>query len=353
MSHATPDTFVPHFRIVLPADDPNSFAGFTAVVSPMFDLTRLHDDRPFEAHVSTACLPDIYVTRTIASATRYERNTRTIAKSGTDAVVVLVYLSGGYAFDIEGRTDTVQANDVAFFDLRRPLSIQTEHVDNISLVISRQRLSEVAPAVQDFHGFVLRAGAARDLLLAHMRAVVEVGHRLPAADAAALSDVTVRMVAASWNSMSRHTLAAARDAGLATLADIKQHIEHHLHRPELGPAWLQDEFNLSRATLYRMFEPIGGVAAFILERRMQRALQMITAPGSGKPRIKQLALDVGFLHPSAFSRAFKKQFGVSPQDVRLHQNTPTEASIGPWKVPPSVEPLVTGAPPTRPSRRPR
>jgi len=353
MPHTLPDAFVPHFRIDLPADDANSFAGFTAVVSPMFDLTRLHADRAFEAHVSTACLPDIYVTRTIASATRYERNSRTIAKSGTDAVVVLVYLSGGYTFDIEGRAETVHANDVAFFDLRRPLSIQTDHVDNISLVISRQRLDEIIPSVGDFHGFVLRSGAARDLLLAHMQAVVDVGHRLPASDAAALSDVTVRMVAASWNSMSRHTLGAARDAGLATLADIKQHIEHHLHRPELGPAWLQDEFNLSRATLYRMFEPLGGVAAFILERRMQRALQMITAPGAGKPRIKQLALDVGFLHPSAFSRAFKKQFGVSAQDVRQHQNTPTEARIGPWKVPQSVEPLVTGSPTPPPSRKAR
>lgn len=334
---------VQHFKIDLPPEAPDSFEGFSALVSPMFDLIRVHSDQPFHASVATTCLPDLYLTRTVATASRFERHGKTITKSGTDAIVVLVYLSGGFTFETEGRTETVQAREIAFFDLRRPLSIQTEHVDNISLVVTRHRLEELTASVRDIHGYVLKTGATHDLLLAHLHACIDIGHRVPTVDAAAISDLTIRTVAMSWNSVARRHAAATPHIGLANLGDIKNHIETHLGNPALSPAWLLQTFSLSRATLYRLFEPIGGVAAFILERRMQRALQILTTPDTDKPRIQQLARDVGFEHPSAFSRAFKKHFGVSPQDVRLRQTYPKDASARPWKVPRSAQALVADA----------
>lgn len=341
MPRPSTEPFVQHFNIDLPAQAPDSFEGFAAIVGPMFDLIRVHKDQPFHARVTGTCLPDIYLTRTVAAASRYKRDGKTIAKSGTDAIVVLAYLSGGFTFETDERTQAVGANEIAFFDLGRPLCIEAAFVDNISLVVSRHRLEELTASVRDIHGYVLKSGATRDLLLAHMHACVDVGHRMPAADAAAISEVSIRMVAASWNSVIRHTAAAPRHTGLVSLGDIKSHIEAHLGDPALGPAQLLQTFSLSRATLYRMFEPAGGVSAFILERRMHRAFQLITAPGADKPRIKQLALAVGFEHASAFSRAFKKQFGVSPQEVRLRQVVPKDASAKPWKVPRSVTPLMT------------
>jgi len=76
---------------------------------------------------------------------------------------------------------------------------------------------------------------------------------------------------------------------------------------------------------------------------MHMAFQRITALDADRPRIKQLAQDLGFVHPSAFSRAFKKQFGLSPQEVRLAQKFPSEPSARPWRVPPSAQALVTGS----------
>lgn len=288
---------------------------------------------PFHAKVSTTFLPDIYLTRTEAGGSKYVREPKTVAQSGTDAIVALVYLSGSFTCEIDGRTETIQANEIVFLDLDRPITIQAEKVDNISLVIARQRLEDVSSSVTNIHGYVLRSGAIHDLLLSHMRTCIEVGHRIPTTEAAAVSDVTVRMVAASWNNVTRRTTISARQAGLASLRDIKQFIEGHLGDKDLGPPLLLKVFNLSRATLYRMFEPIGGVAAYILERRMHKAFQIISTLEAEKPRIKQLAMSLGFEHASAFSRAFKKQFGVSPQDVRRNQVIPEDASDKPWKIP--------------------
>lgn len=343
MSAQPSEHLIEHFVIDLPAGDAASFAGFAAVVSPMFELIPVHGDQPFHAHVAATCLPEIYLTRTVASASRYERHHRTIAQSGTDAVVVLVYLSTGFSIELDGRCEQVDAQDLVFLDLCKPVSIQAERVDNISLVVSRQKLEALGVPIRDVHGLVLKSGVTKELLLSHLRACVQVGARLAAADAQAVSDVTAQLVAACWHGRSRRTVVESSRAGLASLVDAKAFIESQLANPALGPAMVQEAFNLSRATLYRMFEPVGGVAAYILARRMHRAFQLITVPNADRPRIKQLALAVGFEHPSAFSRAFRKHFGLSPQEVRTRQKFPTEPSARPWRVPSQAVSLVAHA----------
>jgi AraC-like DNA-binding protein len=42
----------------------------------------------------------------------------------------------------------------------------------------------------------------------------------------------------------------------------------------------------------------------------------MTDAAQPRPRISQLAFELGFSHPSAFTRAFKDFFGMSPKDVR-------------------------------------
>jgi AraC-like DNA-binding protein len=79
---------------------------------------------------------------------------------------------------------------------------------------------------------------------------------------------------------------------------------------------LLGEFGITRSTLYRLFEPLGGVAAYITERRLRYAFRQMTDPLEQHLRVSQLAFDLGFSHPSAFTRAFRGFFGMSPKDVR-------------------------------------
>lgn len=313
------ESLIQRFELDLPGDVPSSFERFAAVVGPMFDLVRVDADRPYFARSSVSCLTDLILSRAVAAASRFERGRKTIARSGTDDVVVLAYLSGRFTFEIDRRQELVEADEIAFFDLSQPLCIQTEHVDNVSLLISRRRLSELGLSLQDVHGFVLRQGALKALLLAHMRALAEQAPEIRAVDSPAIADATIRMVGACLHPAARHMAAKAAQAGLASLVEIKAFIEGALGHSALGPGLLLVEFNLSRATLYRLFEPVGGVAAYILDRRLRRAVQMLTAPHTDKPRIKQLAIELGFAHPSAFTRAFKKRFGFSPNEVRSLQ----------------------------------
>lgn len=332
------ESLIQRFEFDLPDDAPNSFEGFAAVVGPMFDLVRVHADQPYFARSSVSSLTDIFLSRAVAAASRFERSRKTIARSGTDDIVVVAYLSGCFTVETGGRQETVEANEIAFFDLSQPFCIQAEQVDNVSLLISRRRLAELGSPLQDIHGFVLRQGALKALLLSHMCALAEQAPRIHSADSPAIADATIRLVNACLHPATRHMPVMAGQAGLASLVEIKAFIENALGHAALGPGLLLAEFNLSRATLYRLFEPLGGVAAYILDRRLRRAVQVLTAPHTDKPRIKQLALELGFAHPSAFTRAFKKKFGMPPHEVRSLQGAVDNPL---WTVPHEALVLLT------------
>ncbi len=164
MSLPSHETVVQRQVIELPADAADTFANFQILVRPMFDLVRLRDDVPFFAHAAVTFLPDLLLSRSVNSATRFDRSQRAIARSGIDDVLVVVYLSGSFTCEIDGQVGDVQAHEIAFFDLARPFCIQSEHVDNISLAVSRRRLAELMPSMADFPWF--RAAARRHTAVA-------------------------------------------------------------------------------------------------------------------------------------------------------------------------------------------
>lgn len=95
---------------------------------------------------------------------------------------------------------------------------------------------------------------------------------------------------------------------------ILRHIEQHIEDPELGAVGLQRLFGVSRPTLYRMFQPIGGISRYIRERRLQAAhLRLRREPDSS---ITFLLYDLGFESERQFQRAFHAYFGMSPAQWR-------------------------------------
>jgi AraC-like DNA-binding protein len=95
----------------------------------------------------------------------------------------------------------------------------------------------------------------------------------------------------------------------------RQIVARNLAAPDLGPAKLGRELGMSRSKLYRLFEPVGGVAAFIQKERLRKAMELLNAGSEQRP-ICVIATEVGFPDHSTFSRAFRREFGVSPRDVR-------------------------------------
>ncbi len=93
---------------------------------------------------------------------------------------------------------------------------------------------------------------------------------------------------------------------------IRKYIDTHLEDPNLGPHQICELFNMSRATLYRMFEPDGGVRRRIQDRRLFSAIWDLAISGIRRGRLSQVAERWGFSSDANFNRAVKLAFGRPP-----------------------------------------
>ena len=104
------------------------------------------------------------------------------------------------------------------------------------------------------------------------------------------------------------------------MVTLCRYVEGNLTARDLGAEKLASAFGLSRATLYRLFEPVGGVASFIRERRLAHARQELTRAGLQNRRIGPIAYQAGFHSIAAFNRAFRATYGDTPRNVRKRKS---------------------------------
>lgn len=97
-------------------------------------------------------------------------------------------------------------------------------------------------------------------------------------------------------------------------AVIRDYVEANLARRELDPSEIASACAVSRATLYRLTEPDGGVSSFVRKVRLAR-LERLLADGVGE-HLADLAERLGFADESHMSRQFRAVAGVSPGRYR-------------------------------------
>jgi AraC-like DNA-binding protein len=91
--------------------------------------------------------------------------------------------------------------------------------------------------------------------------------------------------------------------------------------PNLTPATIAAQLNISLRQLYRAFNGTESPAARIRRRRLERAAEILAAR-SGPGHVERVALECGFASAEYFSRAFRREFGLSPRAYRsAHRDT--------------------------------
>jgi AraC-like DNA-binding protein len=85
--------------------------------------------------------------------------------------------------------------------------------------------------------------------------------------------------------------------------------------PNLTPATIAAQLNISLRQLYRAFNGTESPAARIRRRRLERAAEILAAR-SGPGHVERVALECGFASAEYFSRAFRREFGLSPRAYR-------------------------------------
>lgn len=101
-------------------------------------------------------------------------------------------------------------------------------------------------------------------------------------------------------------------------AQVQQQIEYGLSSGELSVQRVAGRLGISRQTLHRRLRVEQcSFSELLVEVRRNYAVQRLAQPGC---RVEQLSRELGFAEASAFYKAFKSWFGVSPKAYRVGQD---------------------------------
>jgi AraC-like DNA-binding protein len=329
-----------HYRMDFPPDDAESFEAYRGMLTPLFDTVRISQAQlPFQATVDTFLFEGMILShQRCANSIMMQRSQRHTVRSGVDEIIMVIYRDGRHKITIDGKSNELASGDIVIYDFARAALIEAEHSSFLSLTINRQSFERHLPSPELPHGMVIAPGAVRDTLTAHVNVLLALGPNLPQADSAALSEMTLAMLAAALRSIIEPW--QDRRTSEVTMSALKAAIEQGLSDPDFGPQTLIEQFGLSRSTLYRRFEPLGGVTAYIQERRLRNAFRAIIGRTDSKIRLADLADRYGFASPSAFSQSFRQLFGMTPSQARTLAWKPADAFDTPWRLPKQTERFV-------------
>lgn len=298
----------------------DGFAAWREVVSPVFVADPMPglDLQRFDIDFHCVNVGPLMVGTTRSVAQTFLRDTPTIARSGVDHLIVQTYVGGSTGAVTENGEIDVQPGDVWLFDMSRTLSTTTsDRFLNVSVTIPRALLEPLVADVDGLHGLRL-AGTSPlgGMLSQHILGLEARAPAMNVREASVLFDATVQMVAGCVGPSLEAREVVAGAMASAVLAQIRRSIDLHLGNPALGPDFLMQLHGLSRAKLYRLFEPHGGVADYIRRRRLARCFLDLASPTQREVKVATIGYRWGFANEASFSRAFRSRFGVTPSDVR-------------------------------------
>lgn len=226
--------------------------------------------------------------------------------------VMSLQIAGQTSIHQHGRECTLMPGEFAFFDLSRPCEIQRSG-DWETLAIQFPSSSFQPLAFQGALVVPMQAQSQTDGLLYNAacgfwEAAQMLDHR-----SHGLVFDTLRSLASMTSAFNTTSEVKSN----VRVDRAKVFIEQMLDDENLSAGVVAEAQGISRRHLDNCFTQIGpSIDAYIWERRLARAAEMLSQSCLADQTLLQISLDLGFKGPSHFSKAFRNRFGVSPRTYR-------------------------------------
>ncbi|WPG39354.1 helix-turn-helix transcriptional regulator [Variovorax sp. EBFNA2] len=318
---------VAHSHFDVRAEPPDrQFLAWRARVGHVMDALPSRDvlDRPFNAAIDRYDVGGLVFTECRADALVMERS---LARVSTDSV-------RDFAFHVfeHGRMDDVRVRaapralrkgeppagtvTLLALDMNQPVRLRRSDCRVHTFFVPGALVQETFPDPEALHGRMLACTTpAARLAAAHAISLARhIGGMTPAAAQSAVR--TGAQLAVSAFGKQAGFEGNARAAARAAMFDqVRRHVQTHLHRADLTPESVLAALQLPRPTLYRMFQHEGGLGSYIRGLRLRQAASDLAR--YPHVLVTDVAYGAGFGSASDFSRAFRRAYGIAPQDFRV------------------------------------
>ncbi len=262
-------------------------------------------------------LGEIVLADTAGPAQVIERSAGLVTTQALDHLILRTHIGGQARITTGAHTRHAGPGDLALLDFARPVHVVMPPLTTVAVIVPRRLLASIGREYDDrgWHGRVVTSDDDPfvGLLAEHLIRLVRC---LPSATPLQRQQLVVatlglcRAMISDWGDEAD---AVTADTGSLAFA-VRRYIEAHL--TEVDVPTLIAQFGLSRRSLYRLFGDVGGVHAYLRDRRLAKAMRLLRQPSAGRRRkVAQLAHECGFRTDLTFSRAFHRRYGVHPSDV--------------------------------------
>src|SRR6516165_5307507 len=304
----TPDTFTTQ-----PLRPQDQFEAWREWHQPVLDFLPQQSTRyGFPAEVHLWKLGSLAMSRTSVPPVSVARTKSNLRRDPIDHWVINYCVRGTHFTSTAGTAVEVPARVPFLSSLGQEFLHERTHIDRVSLLVSRDAFRDIASLLD-------AAGASSpDTPLGHLLGdyMMALERHLPdvtEADLPRLARAVGAMVAAAPS--AERVAFAATQINVGRKERVRRVIRRHLRTPTFRPSILCRLVGMSRSNLYRLFEDAGGVARYIQRERLLEAHAVLADPANTQS-ISSIAEDLCFADASTFSRAFKREFGHSPGELR-------------------------------------
>ena len=293
------------YRKFPPAERLPAFRQFTA---SLYESWSLGEPESFRADAIGHQVGELIFTEVEFSAARFKRSARHLQGGGKDFLTLHAQLAGVECLTMEHGIVRLLPGRIYLRDWACPFDCKATPMHMYTIVVPRHRL--VSSDVLDRQSPILEwqvSAPEGGLLFKLWTELVKSFANVTLKQAELMCDGLLGFVDGLLGGL-------VREDAPATLRSMEQFLAARL-RSDVGVEDLCRRFHTSRSTVYRLFEPHGGVRSYLSRTRMERAYADICRADPKHAQIAEIAASWRFSEPSSFSRKFRRQFEQSPSEV--------------------------------------
>ncbi|MCY0966234.1 transcriptional regulator FeaR [Parathalassolituus penaei] len=285
--------------------------------------TEVHRDIPFVGRIQLTNHDGLEVAHIETNARRVQHHLQ--AAEDSQNCFLILQTSGVMGFSsLKGQQMSLRPGEIALIDSARPFDMHPQGlVQQVSVHLPRRLLGHHQHQ-QQFEKLPQQGISSQMLgyMLQQLR-FHKTGYQNTRQEGEALQNALITLLQPALHS----TRLPSPEIGPASLRlQAEQHIRRRLADEHLSPDQIARAMGISRSTLYRLFaDEESGIARYILCRRLEQCAAELQAPAQPGRSITDIAFRWGFSDVSQFSRAFRREYGLSPKAWREQHQPPLSA----------------------------
>jgi AraC-like DNA-binding protein len=283
-------------------------------------ITRAQVAHGFRGEIDTYVLRDMVF---LDSRTDPVAQMRTAARISTDNVrnyIFHVAVEGIIETEIGSAPQRKAAQfvpGILALDMNQPMHMmRPAYARVLAFFLPRAMVEAEIPDAESIHGRVVNyTSPLTRLILRHLSTLCRDLPAMNPVDADRTIRTCAQLIIAAFGKQARLNDSARAAAHAAMQHEVRRYIQANLHQKDLSPESILRMCALPRATLYRMFGNEGGLGAYIRNCRLRQAAgELLEFP---QMAVMEIAFGLCFNSASDFTRAFRRAYGMSPQDFRM------------------------------------